>query len=1463
MQLAEGSLLAYRYRLGPSLGRGGAASAYRARDLVTDEEVALKLLAPEHPPALLQREFERLRELAHPHLARVRSYAVARIGKHTRALYTADLVPGGDLRAYVARHGFALQACCDVLDALDTLHRAGLRHGDVKPENVLVDERGRGVLIDLGCAAPIGHASATLAGTPGYLAPELQEGRAADERADLFAFGVMLRELGAPLDALIARLTSPHDRPTSARELLLELGDSRDLEARRGRAPRLLGRAKELAEARNALLAGSVLWIAGPPGSGRSRFLRELAFASADEVEWLEGHVRESLARRLGSTATQDEALLDQLEELADRPCALVVDGPIDDALKVVLRARSGRVSVVVASSEPAPAGAHRIVMSPLDRAAVDAWADDTVVDRDALLSFTGGLPRYLERTLAALRSGRVTTLEGLDVCDVDLAGLDARERRSLAEAAILGVAKRPAPRLIERELLHPNGALKREADRALIAKLDARVVRDLHARAARESKQPAQAIDHFVRAGLLPEARALLGDARLAADPRSFARVSTHWMSAQELVRAAELARLAGDASRALKLLARALRGGAEVWLEAAETYLALGKPRRARRMLERATQVPDELRARVLVRSGDYEAALALCKPDDARMLETAGLAASYLGRHEQAQEHLAAARARAEDTRAHARCASLMGFAALRAGRPAQAAAAYADALALAEPAGLIDLVANALSNLASARQQLGAWGQALRTYERALRLARALGRRGSERNLRANLANLSIEIGDFARARRELDTLQQGGTAALDVGLTLYRAELAVLTGQAPSLDDVLASAPRRERVEAEALAIWSALRDGKCPQVTRHTELEPDVMARHVEAEAAAAQPEERRLVAQRIEQTLERVRGDEVWSARLEGAVAPLYHALGAEALAKEHGERARARWERIALDLPPSLRDAFWSHPRRVALGRPQRAGRATLSLARVRELNRRLGGLHGRDEVLAFALDAAIELSGAERGFVLLRAEGGFTVALARNMAGARVRRSDWKWSRSIAERVIRSGEPVLTVDAGNDPRFARQASVHAMQLKSVLCAPILGQAGVLGALYLDNRLARARFAPEDAELLLTFADQVAIALAHAELVAQLEAQQRELARDKQQIAALARGQAKQIEQLSEELDRQRTRYPYDEIIGRSEPMKKVLATLDRVVDSDLSVLIQGESGTGKELIARALHSHGARKHKRFVGINCAALPEALLESELFGHVKGAFTGAVSAREGLFVAARGGTLFLDELGELPLAMQAKLLRVLNDGEVRAVGATRSQSVDVRLVCATNRNLKQRIAEGNFREDLFYRVGVVELLLPALRERHEDIIPIAESILHKRSTETGQPLQLAPDALRALLAHAWPGNVRELQNTLLRASVLAAGGIIHERDLGLGGAKLPPPVVASSREEFARKEAERLLSALEAGRWNVSKVAKQLGVPRNTLYRKLARYGLQRTAQARGLSAREHNEDS
>jgi transcriptional regulator with PAS, ATPase and Fis domain len=267
----------------------------------------------------------------------------------------------------------------------------------------------------------------------------------------------------------------------------------------------------------------------------------------------------------------------------------------------------------------------------------------------------------------------------------------------------------------------------------------------------------------------------------------------------------------------------------------------------------------------------------------------------------------------------------------------------------------------------------------------------------------------------------------------------------------------------------------------------------------------------------------------------------------------------------------------------------------------------------------------------------------------------------------------------------------------------------------------------------------------------------------------------------------------------------------------------------------------------VARAIHAQGHRQKQPFVSINCGALPEALLESELFGHVKGAFTGADRDKPGLFMVACGGTLFLDELAELPLALQVKLLRVLTEREVRPVGATRQVAIDVRLVAATNRNLRELVQEGRFREDLFYRLSVVEVTLPALRDRRDDILAIAESILAKHAEAQKQaPKRLSADALRELLAYSFPGNVRELQNILLRASVLCDGPVIQASDLALPS--MQPARSAQrvrSRADFADVEREQLLSALAQERWNVSRVARKLGIPRNTLYRKLSRLGI------------------
>jgi DNA-binding NtrC family response regulator len=327
-----------------------------------------------------------------------------------------------------------------------------------------------------------------------------------------------------------------------------------------------------------------------------------------------------------------------------------------------------------------------------------------------------------------------------------------------------------------------------------------------------------------------------------------------------------------------------------------------------------------------------------------------------------------------------------------------------------------------------------------------------------------------------------------------------------------------------------------------------------------------------------------------------------------------------------------------------------------------------------------------------------------------------------------------------------------------------------------------------------------------------------------------------------------------LLEQVQRQ---FGFENVIGSGAPMQRVFETIQRVAETDLTVLVRGESGTGKELVAQALHNRSNRKNRPFVAVNCAAISRELVESELFGHEKGAFTGADARREGRFEAADGGTIFLDEIGDMEPETQAKILRVLQERSFERVGGNQPIQVDVRVVAATHRNLEEEVEQGRFREDLYYRLKVVEVELPPLRDRSEDVPALAQRFLEQVTERLGlEKRQLAEAALAALMRHAWPGNVRELRNVIEQAAVLASGPVIDAPDLNLGGPGVAPRTAfEADLGELAFSDAKRrvieqferdfLLRALRKNGGNISRAAESVGMVRQSLQQKIRELGL------------------
>ncbi len=462
---------------------------------------------------------------------------------------------------------------------------------------------------------------------------------------------------------------------------------------------------------------------------------------------------------------------------------------------------------------------------------------------------------------------------------------------------------------------------------------------------------------------------------------------------------------------------------------------------------------------------------------------------------------------------------------------------------------------------------------------------------------------------------------------------------------------------------------------------------------------------------------------------------------------------------------------------------------------------------------------QVLRGALRTILDTLGLDFGHVLIgpRPNPGATLEL-RAAASHATDGTAPPWSNTVVRRVLENGQAVLANDVQAEPELKAAKSIVAARSVRICCAPIPLR-GRVGVLYVAARGLASPVLPEDVAFLCAAARQV----------------------------GLAADALSERESLARENEHLRQAVPQRQLVGASEPMRRLRELVSKTAQVDATVLVTGESGTGKELVARGIHGASARAAGPFVAVNCGALPANVVLSELFGHEKGAFTGATARRIGLVELARGGTLFLDEVGELPLDVQVMLLRLIEEKRFFRVGGNEEVSVDVRFVAATHRDLEAACRSGAFRTDLLFRLKVVAITTPPLRERLADLEELAAFLLDEIARATGRPTKpLLPEAIERMRQHAWPGNVRELRNALERALLLSSGPSIGAGDLGLAAASVVSDTTSGPLVSLEQIERDHVRRVLAATRWNKTRAAEILGMARITLYEKIRTFGLE-----------------
>lgn len=793
-------------------------------------------------------------------------------------------------------------------------------------------------------------------------------------------------------------------------------------------------------------------------------------------------------------------------------------------------------------------------------------------------------------------------------------------------------------------------------------------------------------------------------------------------------------------------------------------------------------------------------------------------------------------------------------------------------FLEALALAERIGDTAAAADLNSNLGTVCDELGEWPAAMTYLERALEFQQ---RSGTEANpawraaVKANIAQLASKQGrqeEAEQALREAETLA-GSTqdANLQQSVALIRVEtylreekytqaralltrtlamarhdgdwrrLAAIRTRAAELRLATGDPARAAEDARRALVLLNDYRSSKEYAVALRLsglakcqldrpERGTQEIARSVELLREMGAKYEMSLSLLASAQALTRQdRGEQTVDMHVPVAFRP----VSQQALSDALGNLREAQEVLKALGAQPDTQraDDLMEMLTQVSATMSLKASERGEYLRVFYQLSELMSLDMDKDDFLERVLDLVIEVTKAERGLLFLVQGDRLTPVAARNVDHATIEDAQ-SVTRSVLRRVKRRGELLFSSDALSDPRFSTSNSVVLNKIRSLLCAPLLVNGQVIGTIYLDSRITAHLFLEEDKNLLMSVANLLA--------------------------ATIDKSVA--FRRMQEEMSSLREDILVDAVtgyfLGRSRPIKDVYRVIERIAPSDCTVLLTGETGTGKGIFARLIHSRSERRGNRFVAVNCGTLPETLFESELFGHARGSFTGAIKDKEGLFETAANGTVFLDEISNTTLGIQAKLLQVLEEKVIRRVGETQTRQVDVRMICATNRNLEEEVAAGRFREDLFYRMNVVTIHIPPLRDRVADIPLLAKYFLRRYASQMNKPVSgFEESAISAFSSYPWPGNVRELQNVIERAVIMTQKRRIGLDDIGGNQFTRSAPhheAQPADRRRVLTREA--IVDALRDTDGNVSRTAELLGTHRRQIQRLIRRFHIDRS---------------